>query len=664
MRLLKATSALILFSVCAFVRAEFGAIRLTVFPQAALADARSSVTVTAEVRESSGRLVPDGTQVVFQTTLGHFQQTAVATSNGYARATLITAGTAGTAKITASAIGVGATDMTEVEMVANRNDLASANFYIDILAPTKLRYSMDDQILTASGAEHGVKVRFGKVSVETDDMQFNVTSQELKARRAKLTVKGHSYEFSDLVMQPQARTGVGTASYQRLGISRVLAIGHFVATTVGPQQHFGLVKIMPSGDISPAAVGDTPTKFGFDDVSDSSSMVTAKRAVIFPNREIQFQQALLTVNGAKFMSLALYKVNLSGGPSSFGEQVLTMNDNHIGVNYPYYISLAPGQTSLFRFETGQPSGRNLSGNSAALLNYEMTWNKGDGTEGGLTVTGLNQPDWSLDAHHSLHFNDGSSLTALASSPERRSLFGSIGYNKPLNGFQFSLNSSTSRSLVGTKTSTSALTSVLESDPHKVKDIPLTLFYGLTATQTSANFGALSQRTEDTGLRLRGQFNPFTLNKSTTMNASFSVGRNWGTMNGLALYSNLGLSKAIKGGAVSLNYEYTDDNSLSTLLAGGKQRLSLDTSFGRGKTNMHLFASKSLDADWTSLYGDLSYQMSGLYRLSSGYTLDQYLGTRSLDYNFMLSYRMGIREVGLIWSRNTNRIGFEVLGARF
>lgn len=663
MRLFRATSALTLLCLCVLARADLGAIRLTTFPQAALADARSTVTVTAEVRQSNGRLAPDGTQVVFQTTLGHFQETATTTTNGYARATLVTAGTAGTAKITASAITLGATTTSEVDMVANRNDLASANFYIDVLAPTKLQYSMDDQILYASGAEHGVKVRFGKVSVETDDMQYNMSSQELRARRAKVTIKGHSYEFADLVMQPQARTGTGTTSYSG-PVFTFSAVGRMVAASERVQPHFGLVQVMLSGDIKPIALAQTTSKFDFEDVSDSSSTVTARRAVIFPNREIQFQQALLAVNGTKIMSLALYKVNLSGGPSTFGDQVLTLNESHIGVNYPYYISLEPGHTSLFRFVTGQPSGRSLSGNSAALLNYELTWNKGDGTEGGLTVTGLNQPNWSLDAHHSLHFNDGSSLTALASSPERRSLFGSIGYNKPLKGFQFSMNSSSSRSLVGPKTSTSSLTSVLESDPHKVKSLPLTLYFGLTATDTSADFGVQSQRTQNTGLRLRGQFNTFILDKATSVNAAFSVGRNWGSMNGLALYSSIGLSRAMKGGAVNLNYEYTGDNSLAALIAGGRQRLSLDGTYGKGKANMHLFASKSLDANWTSLYGDMSYQMSGLYRISTGYTLDQYLGSRSLDYNFVLSYRIGIREVGLVWSRHTNRVGFEVLGARF
>lgn len=641
-----------------------GAIRVSVFPQAAMADARSTVTVTAEVRTGNGHFAPNGTQVVFQTTLGHFQEPAVTTTDGYARATLVTAGTPGTAKITVSAITLGATDTSEVEMVANRNDLSTANFYVDILASKKLQYSMDYQTFSANGPEHGVKVRFGKVSVETDDMQYNVSTQELRARRAKLTLKGHSYEFADLLLLPQTRTGVGTTTYSAPAVADVVAVGHWVGFDVRQQSRFGLVQILPSGDIHPVAPDAAAAKFDFDDISDSTSNVTAKRAVIFPGREIQFQQALMAVNGTKIMSLALYKVNLSGGPSTFGDQILTLNDNHIGVNYPYYVSLEPGRTSLFRFVTGQPSGRNLSGNSASLLNYELTWNKGDGTEGGLSLTGINQPGWSLDAHHSLHFNDGSSVTALLSSPARRSLFGSLGYNKPLNGYQFTLNSSSSKSLVGPASSTTQISSVLESDPHKLKSLPLTLYYGLTASDVSAKFLGTSQRTENAGLRLRGQFNTFNLDKATSVNTSFSVGRNWGTRDGLALYSTVGVSRTIKGGALNLNYEYTDDSSLAALLAGGKQRISLDTSFGKGKTNLHMFASKSLDANWASLYGDLSYQVSGLYRLSAGYTMDQYLGSRSLDYNFVLSYRLGIREVGLVWSRNTNRIGFEVLGARF
>ncbi|MES1227211.1 MAG: invasin domain 3-containing protein, partial [Armatimonadota bacterium] len=121
----------LLFTV-AIAHAGQGSVRLTTFPDMAVADARSTITVTAEVRENSGRPCVNGTKVVFQTTSGHFQDSSVSTTDGFARAVLITGGTAGTAKITASAVTLGASATGEVEFVRSRSELATANSYVQI----------------------------------------------------------------------------------------------------------------------------------------------------------------------------------------------------------------------------------------------------------------------------------------------------------------------------------------------------------------------------------------------------------------------------------------------------------------------------------------------------------------------------------------------------
>jgi len=659
----KAPLALLILCCAAFLRADVGSVRLSAFPDMAVADARSTITVTAEVRENSGRPAINGTQVIFQTTLGHFQQSVVTTTDGYARAVLVSGGTPGTAKITASALALSATATSEIDFVADRSELSNANSYVQIEAPIVLRYDVDNQILTASGASHAVTVEIGKATVQTDDMQFNVSTQELKARRAKVTIKGHTYDFAVLDMAVTSHRAVGTTSYSSRVVG-VLQAGLIAIPIVHDQRHFGLMELKPSGDLEPVS-GDAPTpNFDFANMPEDDSMIMAKRAVVFAGREIQFQRAQINMSGMRLASLPLYKLNLSTGAGSIGDQVLTVNNSRVGINYPYYLSLTPTYQSLLRFTTGQPYGRSITGNSASLLNYEMTWNKADGTEGGLTLTGINRQDWSLDAHHSLHFEDGSTLTGLLSSPERRSVFGSVGYNKPLNGYQLSLNANGNHSIVGPTYDNRTMSAVLESDPHKVKQTPLTLFYGLTANDTYTSFAGQNERLKTTGLRLRGQFDPMRLDKVTNLNTAFSIQQQWGSRDGVAVYANLGLMRQMPWGGVSLNYDYAGDNTLASVAAGGRQRLSLDTNYGQGRTNLHLFGSKSLDADWASFYGDLSYQVSGLYSVSAGYTWDKYLTDTSLDYDLMLSYRVGFREVGLVWSRKTNKIGFEILGARF
>ncbi len=186
---LKASIALFLFVVCSFAWADTGSIKLSAFPELAVADARSTITVTAEVRQNSGRPAADGTQVVFQTTIGHFQESRVGTVDGYARAVLVAGGNAGMARITASALSLTATSTTEIEFVASRSELSSANSYVQIEAPIVLRYDVDTQILAASGASHAVTIQMGKATIQTDDMQFNVATQELRA----VTVKNRCY---------------------------------------------------------------------------------------------------------------------------------------------------------------------------------------------------------------------------------------------------------------------------------------------------------------------------------------------------------------------------------------------------------------------------------------------------------------------------------------
>jgi len=660
---LKAPSALLMLLACAVAHADFGSIQISSFPELAVADSRSTVTITAAVRVNSGKPAPNGTRVTFQTTLGHFQETAVTTVDGYARAVLVTSGAAGTAKITASAISLTASATTEVEFVSSRNELSSANLFVDIETPRILRYSIDDQIVQAAALNHGIKIRFGKITVDADDMQFNVSTQELRAKRAKVTAHGKTYEFRELDLYVSNHRAFGTTTFTGPSFS-VLQVNKYAIPVMRKQTRFGLVQLMPSGDLQPVAQDSGQMRFDFDDISLADSYVTASRATIFPGREIQFQRAQLSVQGTHIMSLALYRYDLTGGPGSLGEQIVTVNNNKIGVNYPYYLSLNPGTKSLLRFTTGQSYGRSFTGNSASLINYEMSWSRTDGSEGGMNLTGINRPDWSLDIHHSFHFDDGSSLTALASSPLRRSLFGSIGYSKPLKGFQWSINDNANKSLVGPRSSSNALSSVLESDPHKVHKTPLTLYYGLTASDSNTKFHDSSQHVQNVGVRLRGQFDTFQLDKATSLSTNFSVGQQWGTSDGIAIYGAAGLSRAMPWGSVNLNYDYSGDNTLSTALSGGRQRMSLETNYQRGRTDLSLLASRSLDANWSSLYGDLSYRVSGLFRFSTGYSVDQYLSDHSLDYNVMFSYRIGVREVGLVWSRSTHRLGFEILGARF
>jgi hypothetical protein len=114
---------------------------------------------------------------------------------------------------------------------------------------------------------------------------------------------------------------------------------------------------------------------------------------------------------------------------------------------------------------------------------------------------------------------------------------------------------------------------------------------------------------------------------------------------------------------ALGYEIFGGDALEFSLTG-KQRLSFQGDYSAGNTRLSLMGSRSLDADWSSLFIDASYKLGGPFRFSSSYTLDDYLDTKYLDYELTLWYQLGVRDIGLSWSKRTNRLGIQFLGARF
>ena len=78
--------------------AQKASLVLNCFPSISVADGRSTVTVTAEVRDLSGSFVRDGTPVVFETDRGTFRsKNVIETSNG----SFISMSTTGTVRIKA-----------------------------------------------------------------------------------------------------------------------------------------------------------------------------------------------------------------------------------------------------------------------------------------------------------------------------------------------------------------------------------------------------------------------------------------------------------------------------------------------------------------------------------------------------------------------------------
>jgi len=662
LRLLIATVAFALLATLAI--ADNGFIRnINAFPSMSVADARSTVTITATIVNNKGGAVSDGTQVTFSSTLGSFRNEVVTTVGGRAQAILVAGGVPGTSIITVRTPGA-APATYEFEFLSDRALLSSAKEYVEIVAPGYMTFSQDDKIIGAAGPNKGVHIRYRDVEIEADDVQLNIPTYELKLKKAKVKFGQIDQVFEECYIKLNQRRGYGTTTYTGPSPVSIAGFGRGFQIVNEDRAKFGLVDFNSSG-LKPFTRKVAPNAFEFQDLSESMSMVSAKKAIVFPRKEVQFQRAEVLVGGVKVLKMPLYSVSLTSGATLVTDQIVQMNDNQLAIDYPYYLSLKPGETSALRLRTGERYGRGTGVSRGIFLDYEMNWNKGDEMDGGLTVSNLARKDWSIGLRQFYRLDSRSTASGFLEMPAGKNIFGNLNYNRQLDGWNLSFFGNASQNLRGTQFGSQSYSAALEKDPTKVGKLPLKLFYGITADHkvATSSFG----RTEQTGygLRVRTQLNPTRIDNHTSLNASFSVSQLNGqnVSQGLTLLGSASITRQIGTQAsLSATYDYSQDPFNSTVL--GKHRLSLQAFYNAGRTGLTFFGTRSMDIERYSYYADLNYRISGIWRVLGSYTYDRYLADSYMDYNVTLAYRLGIRELGLSWSNRTKRFGIQVFGASF
>jgi hypothetical protein len=662
MRLVKLLAACGLATVFEAAVADPGLLRLTFTPSVCVADGRSTVTVTAEVRDSAGRTAADGTEVMLSTTLGNFRQEVVPAYGGYARGILVAGSTPGIAKITATAISMSASDVEEFEFVSDRAALSAAKEYIDLSSPQSLSYNPDQRTLAASAPHQGVSLKFRDIEIHADDVQVNVPLYEVRARNASVRIAKAEAHFNEVYLVLNARKGFGMTTY----VSRVPLLVPFMdAIRFEPRERkrYGLAEIRSSGVGDPSEVFSV-TQLEFADLSAATSMVYAKRAIAFPRKEIQFHHAVVYVAGVKVQSLPLYDVSLAGS-ALVTEQYLNVNNNQVAVNYPYYLRLEPGFTSLFRFTTGENYGRTVTASRGEFLSYEMTWDRGDLSDGGLNLTGIGRPDWDLGVQQTLRPDDRTNAFVQGDYSGQGTVFGAGNISRSFPGFSANLTGSSSRTITGIPYSDDQASLSLEKDPAKVGKLPLRWTIGAIATDQQSTASATSATQSGVGLQSRLQMLPQHVDRMTTvfgsLTASSLVGQN--TNGGFGLVGNLTWSRQFFAGASGIfSYDFADDGYTSDLL--GKHRINMQLFYGVGRVDLNSVIERSLDIERSTYLFDASLRLSNLWHFSCNFTLDNYLGQQYQDYYLVLAYRLGIRDVGLVYSGTTNRIGIQILGATF
>lgn len=664
-----------LFVAIASVAVAQERIQLSAFPQRTVADGRSTATITATVKDSGGRAVPDGTRVLFQSTLGSFRESVVLTRGGLANATLVAGGVAGFDRIKVTLLsGSAAPSLIDFEYVVDRAMLSASNEYIEITAPVTMQYTADSRIIAASGTDKPVVVRFRDIKLEAEEVQIDVSGFVIKARRAHLKMGKIDQNFNELVLRLNGRTGIGTTTFIQPAAPPIafatdgrtmrpftLAPNQTLQPS-GERERFGVVELS-ANEFAPANTPLNTEEFNFEDISTSPSTIRAKKAVVSRRRGIQFQKAAMYVGETRVLSMPLYELsNIYSDSPVVTDALVQVRDNRLNVNYPYYTNISPGQTSLFRLRTGESYGRSTSATPGILLDYEMNWNKGDDMEGGALISGIGRDDWNASFRQFLQINQNTRTNFQLLSPQGKSIFGSVNVFNQQPGYQISFNGNLNRNLRGLTYDTQDLSLSVEKEPIKVGKLPARLTYGINTTYSRQTLDTQRGTQRNTGIYTRLSSNPLRLDPNSSLTLSTTITQNSGTSSqkGIGVVANASLFRRFSPSSqATLNYDFRQ-NSLDDAVLG-HHYFSLDTGYFAGRTAVSVLVGKSLDADRFNLFGDLSYRLSPAWRLGYSYTFDKYLSNTYFDTNYVIGYRVGWREVGLTYSQLTRRFGLQILG---
>lgn len=659
-------------------------IRLTAFPNlGCVADGRSTVSIKAELRDQNGRAVPDGTRVEFNPDFGHFKDGLYTTTGGVTFGILIAPTTPCTATITVSAPQVGASPSTiTYDFVKDRSELAAKRF-IEIVSTSYLQYTPRDpenknaeipNMISAASPHSGVKLTYGRTTVTANEMQYDIDHFELRAKGGiNLKMGAVTGKFDELYLKLDVASGVigyGTATYTSKRAHWIVALGSGIAfadqapdgkLVIPPDQtHYGVVQIFPLG-VMPAMGLNPEGTMRFLSPGKPVSSISAKKAVIYPKRKIQFQGAVLRVAGQKILTMPLFEYNLVAGSPLITEQMLAVTNSQVQLNYPYFLTLKPGETSLFRFSTGDQYGRTDTTDSGAFLNYEIYWDRGDDEQGSFVYSGIGRSDWTIGLNQYMRLDDRTQATIQLFTPAGESFFGSASANHQFNGYGLSVDGNVSRTVAGLQYTTEDYSATFADDPIKLGKSPFSLYLELTTT--TAYNQLIDESQSGSGARARVQSTPIALDKVTSLTTSFTTSYLTGEneLDGPQFLGTASLShRFTKAFNASLTYNFTRDgfNQYFT----GEHDFALQTRYETSSTSFSVMANKSADINSESLFSDFGYKLSKLWRLNTSFTYDEFEGTSFIDYDYGFLYRMGWREIGLIWSDQTRRVGFQFLGS--
>lgn len=610
---------------------------LSANPDTIIADGKGIATISAEIRDSDGNLVPDGTLVSFSSSLGTIQS-SVSTNAGVARARLSGGTVTGTAAVSAWVTQGGAVGQVKVELLAPGTEISRQSF-ITIASDSYLVYDPGRMIIQASG---GATAIHRGLTIKADEVEFDLQLGTIKCRRSaggetiKLSRGGKSIQTCALYYRVEDMKGKAIIEAESGNMERVSFRG--ADLVVEPE----------TDDVS-------QTAFTFADLSASEVLMKASSITVRPKDEIHFRRAQVYVDGKRVLSVPLHVLELNSSKSQ-SSQYVGWGANGLKVDVPLYYSLSPSSTGAFHVRRGQQSGWGFySGNSGWSLDLVQDYTTDAGGEGNFELNRVTSGDWGANWHFNQQFDSGSRMYSYLSFPAHKDLFGMINLSKSLSKSSLGLN------IYGNKyrdqTGSVSTDLYLQSLPKSI--IGGAVNYVLLGRTSYATGNDAGNDGVGAGVQMQVYGKPVSFSKRAGLANSLTIGQDWGgARSGFSLLGNSAFNYRMGNtGNFGLVYSYTRDPSYTSLF--GRHRLSANIMYAPSERwQARVFSTQMLDTSQSSTFADISYRLRPTWKLNLLQTFQSYDMYDYSDTEIALSKEIQDHEMMLIWSKSRNKFRVE------
>jgi hypothetical protein len=662
-------------------------IRLEAASRVLRSDGRSDTVISAYVYDEKGNAAPNGTRVIFNTTLGRLDTVVAVTDNGVARANLIAADQPGEAVITANIEGRQAVQTRlSVRFTADAERTDEATNWIRVDGEY-VGYVADPsrRVIHASGKNGSARISYRSFAVSADTIQYRVTENRLLAvGNVTIEMAGVKRQFNNLVFNFNMLRGTA----ERLEDGKPV-----------PYRLAG-----PNMEDLPYLAEDTPPTsdmWQLDDLSGANVAVVTRSLALERDKRVQFRRATFYIDGQKTVSMPFHEMGLDQ-ETIFKEQIVGIGSQGLTIDVPVYYDVRPSAVGTLHVRhSASVNGSVYAVRPGLSLDAVQSYSGKNQANGTFEAIGLTRPDWGLRFQHSQRVEKNTTARALIDFPSHENLYLNTQFRHTFKTFALNASGAFSRSPNQTDFLTGETGKVggnvqgqLYADTYarpflNQKTVTYALNAGVARQSTYGFMGVArgAYNTENVGARLNTT--PYTIARATTLSQSVSIGQAWlqggnnnssGTATSLISTTAQGLTfegitqisrNVEKRGSVGLTYQYRQAPIPPGLNAtySNPKHLFTFTSFLSGTLTtrklpwqFNLLASQAADRPQSTIGAGTRFSFGGPW---SGQVRFNYSKLSNYSYNeteYALVRRISGRDFAVYYSTLSKRFQLDFSGA--